>query len=166
MPNTHHQFPTRLSYLVESHRRCVLNLQLIQRGFGPKWKTEHVERIRVGCRIGILVTTADRWVHTARHIQLHSTRSVFNFYTKSICSRRELVVNSVHNIHMWCVLGFVVNLELVHAVVDFVLQTCSSVSGTAMLYWVKLNASRFLQHTELNIMPQKCHRMDILLNFV
>ena len=62
--------PTRLNCRVKSRRRCVLNSQLVHDGFGgKKLKAEHVENLssRVVCKIGNWVTTADGWVHTARH---------------------------------------------------------------------------------------------------
>ena len=70
---------TRLNCRVELCRRCMLNSQL-HGGFGwKKMKIEHVENLssRVDCRIENWVTTADGWVHTARH---NSTRlNMFSF---------------------------------------------------------------------------------------
>jgi len=101
----HTATPTRLNCRVETRRRYVLKLnsQLVYDGFGQKLKDKRIENLssRVGCRIGNWITTADGWVHSARHnsTQLNSTCSVFKFSTKSVDSRRELVANVGPNIH-------------------------------------------------------------------
>jgi len=78
MPNTHRR-RRRDSYCrVESRRQCVLNLQLAHNWFGREikswicWEFTQSSWLQI---YGNWVTTADGWVHTARHDSTrHDTR--------------------------------------------------------------------------------------------
>ena len=88
---------TRLNCRVESRRRSVLNSQLVHDGFGLKienwtcWEfiqSELAAKLETGSRLP-----------TGEYTSPDTTQlecSVFNFSTKHVGSRRELVANSIH----------------------------------------------------------------------
>jgi len=74
--------PTRLNCRVESRRRCVLNSQLFHDWFCGKienWTIVANLPSQVGY-IGNWVTTADGWVHTARHNSTQLDMFSFQFF--------------------------------------------------------------------------------------